>query len=937
VPIATKFTKYVEAAKAVRNRLNLARAFVALYLLVFVPLVLVVAFSLNSFTQQNAMHRDMAGVSRELTQRAGELQSLMYTLSVMHQVNRASASELLASFSAQLRSNNPLISAIGYYQSLTLDDRDEFEATISERVQFDYRLHDFIQDGERVVSPRRNFSLPISSIDPMSPELFGLLGTDLGASPELRGVLQDASRLNRSAMIKVPSHWPAAGQLMAFQPVYHGLETPDFKNDQVIQDQGKQDNGGYFVILDPEIFSGLNIEELASYSITLDLNNKLGSSRIVERVVNAENRILSGSWFSSLTKQQKFVIGTDYVTLTLTSNQGIVPALFLATLIFLTLTSICVGLLIVHVRQKQSAYLAREADQNVLLAERMRASTTLDTISDAVVSIDANAKILHVNPAAIQLLATPAKDLIGKSLNEYLGLHARNDPSQKFDAAESFAQLSKNARLDIDLTPNNADNSDQVLRTTLSRGVDETTGILVFRDTSTEAQLHKALEHQANHDALTGCCNRFFFEKRLEALVNSKRHNDQKHALLYMDLDQFKIINDTAGHSAGDKLLVELSNNLMRNIRDQDTLSRIGGDEFALLINDVDGEQARKVADEIYNVFQNMVFTDADKVFQVRASLGLVHFDEAGNSPSELLAAADLACYAAKDMGRNKLFVYHADDETIANTSSALNWAQKLKVALTENLFVLRMQPLLSVDSNQIHHFEFLLRLIEEDGKETSPLRIIDAAERYGLMVDVDRWVIRHAFKTIAELNGVQYADTIFGINLSGQSAADPTLIDYIKEQFKEFPVKPGQICFEVTETAAIANFSTAVDLANDVRRLGCLIALDDFGSGLSSFGYLKNLPADILKIDGQFIVDIANNPVDRAMVKSIVDVAKSMNLRTVAEFVEDKHALAVLTEIGIDLAQGFHIGKPLSLEESIEYAEQFNALTAQPAMKKVS
>ena len=227
--------------------------------------------------------------------------------------------------------------------------------------------------------------------------------------------------------------------------------------------------------------------------------------------------------------------------------------------------------------------------------------------------------------------------------------------------------------------------------------------------------------------------------------------------------------------------------------------------------------------------------------------------------------------------------------------------------------------------STRIHHFEFLLRLIDPDGNEVSPCRVIEAAERYGLMTQVDRWVISNAFRIIASLDRKQYADTVFGINLSGQSANDPEFIDYIKAQFVEHAIEPRAICFEVTETTAIANFNTAVQLAQDVRQLGCLMALDDFGSGLSSFGYLKHLPIDILKIDGQFIRDIATNRVDRAMVKAICDVATSMNLKTVAEYVEDESAMNVLEEIGVDLAQGYFIGKPLRVEDALQNAEEYN------------
>jgi len=284
-----------------------------------------------------------------------------------------------------------------------------------------------------------------------------------------------------------------------------------------------------------------------------------------------------------------------------------------------------------------------------------------------------------------------------------------------------------------------------------------------------------------------------------------------------------------------------------------------------------------------------------------------------------------MACYAAKDLGRNKLFVYQADDETISNKSSELNWLQRLKQALDEDLFQLRVQPLVTVDKLHIGHFEFLLRLVEENGNETSPWSIINAAERYNMMQEVDHWVIKNAFKTIAELPD-QYNDIVFGINLSGQSATDPNLIEFLKEQFKLHQIEPRRLCFEITETAAIEHFRIAVELANDLRELGCTMALDDFGSGLSSFGYLKNLPVDMLKIDGQFIRELASNPIDQAIVKAIRDVASSMNLVTVAEFVEDEAAVAVLSDLGIDIAQGYYFGKPMPVDLALLEADAYNA-----------
>jgi len=896
---------------------------VAVYIMLVVPLIIASAYSLNSLAQKRTQNEASSQLSRELARSVGEIQSLMSALAGMHYANQSEREGAFIAFAQQLRTRNPMIAAIGRYRNLAPDDREQFEHEMSARGLYNYRVVDLGKSGDRLPAPPRTNALPVSHIEPMTAELLGLLGADLAAEPELISELEAISAEHRDTLITVPEHWPAAGQLILFRPVYQGIHIPTS-----VDERQAQAHGGYWMIIDPEALPGGFEQALGGYTRTLDLQSPLGLQRVVEHHASEQNNSLLTSLFAPRTTQQFFKIGNSHLKLSLTAQVGILPIYLIATLALLTLLTLSLALALAYSRHRERAQHEREASRETLLSEREKASRTLDAIADAVLSFDADGRILHVNPSATELLSAPANELKGADLDTYLTLYHLDAKRSPFDPLLALTQLGASHRLDVDLTPDEYDDENNdicILRTSLSAaGEDHTTGILVLRDTSAESKLHKALEHQANHDALTGCTNRYHFERHLEHLVEGKRSGDANHALLYMDLDQFKVVNDTAGHSAGDRLLVELTQNLQKICRHGDILSRIGGDEFGLIMSDVTAEEALAVTQKIYELFQTLVFTDSGRAFPVRASLGLVHFDEASDSVAEVLAAADLACYAAKELGRNEVFVYRADDETITNRSNELNWLPHLKRALDDDLFRLHAQPLADVKTGRISHFEFLLRLTDDEGRETSPWRIIQAAERYGLMKDIDRWIISHAMGMIASLEG-PHADMKFAINLSGQSAADAGLIDFIKQEFLEHRVDPARLCFELTETAAITNFATAVELANSIRELGSRMALDDFGSGLSSFGYLKNLPVDVLKIDGQFIKDIANNDVDRAMVKAINDVAVSMQLTTVAEFVEDEKILAVLQEIGIDLAQGYFIGKPMALDAALEHVNNRN------------
>ena len=427
----------------------------------------------------------------------------------------------------------------------------------------------------------------------------------------------------------------------------------------------------------------------------------------------------------------------------------------------------------------------------------------------------------------------------------------------------------------------------------------------------------KELQHLAVHDTITGLYNRYEFEKRLNFALKYSPPTAPEKIMCYIDLDQFKIVNDTSGHIAGDELLKQVAYILQRNMDDKDIVARLGGDEFGVLFVGKTLEEAREKAQTILDAIKEYRFLWEGKIFVVGASMGMVKVERDCCSIVDVISAADAACYHAKEMGRNCIHIAAPDDKKLEERRDEMQWLSKLTIALEQDSFALYVQPIVPlVDKNEeFKHYEVLIRLKEEGGKITQPMAFIPVAERYGIMKRIDRWVIEHVFKTYVELEKSSAEKCHFSINLSGLSLNDPTLEPYIEELFKLYAVPYDAICFEVTETAAVANLSVALSFINRIRELGCKSSLDDFGSGLSSFAYLQNIPVDYLKVDGAFVKNIDTNKINRAMVKSINDIGHTMGMKTICEFVENKAIEDILNEMGVDYAQGYFYTKPIPIE----------------------
>lgn len=435
---------------------------------------------------------------------------------------------------------------------------------------------------------------------------------------------------------------------------------------------------------------------------------------------------------------------------------------------------------------------------------------------------------------------------------------------------------------------------------------------LICQDVTQTRRMEQQMAYQASHDALTGLLNRRSFEARLQQAINAVLDNRHTYMLVYLDLDQFKVINDTVGHLVGDELLAQLATLLAAKVGKGDILARMGGDEFAVLLEDSNLAQARKLANSLLQTIAEFRFMHGQTIIETAVSIGLVPVNQDSGSLTEVLGAADAACYVAKELGRNRIHVYQVDDMVLAKRHGDMHWSRRVRQALREESFLLYAQPIQALQyEDHTIHVEILIRMLGDDGAIIAPGSFLQAAEQYHLMPNLDRWVIRSTLERLAsDYAHLGEGDILCNINLSGQSFSDEHFLNDVIDLFDQTRVTPGKICFEITETAAIGNLREAMNFIGQLRAMGCKFALDDFGSGLSSFSYLKNLPVDYLKIDGSFVRTLLDDPLDAALVEAMHNVGRLMGIKTVAEFVETPEILEKVRAIGIDYAQGYAISQ---------------------------
>lgn len=564
--------------------------------------------------------------------------------------------------------------------------------------------------------------------------------------------------------------------------------------------------------------------------------------------------------------------------------------------------------------------------ERALLKERERAQTTLASIGDSVITTTVDGVVDYMNPSAEALVNATQAQAKGRLFEEICDLRDSRSGTPMMDLISRCIASRAGMRKHIEAVLHNRqpdrEFSVRVSVSPISDGYGEISGtVVVLHDITELREISRRMSHQANHDSLTGIANRQAFEKLVRDSLADAERQDSDHALCYLDLDQFKVVNDTCGHAAGDELLRQIAIQLSGQIREHDSIARLGGDEFGVLLRDTKIEQAVSTAERMRQCVEDFRFHWKDKLFRVGVSIGLVPIAGANGSFSDVLSNADTACYIAKDKGRNRVHVHFPGGGEVVRRHSDMERMRRLSEAIDDGGLLLYAQVIRAVDwqPGDAISVECLVRMRDADGMLLEPAAFLPIAERYHIMSKIDRCVLERALEVLANSEYSAANIDYFSINLSGQSMTDEHFVDLALDLLKQSGIDATRLVFEITETSAVTNLNRAAYLIKALRDIGCRFALDDFGSGLSSFSYLKNLPLDFIKIDGSFVRNVLSDSVDLETVKAINQVGHTMGLKTVAEYVESKEILDMLHAIGVDYAQGFYIAKPVPLESLLQ------------------
>jgi diguanylate cyclase (GGDEF)-like protein len=835
-------------------------------------------------------------VALQVSRRLAEGETL---IDALHGFNDSADEEYDARFPAIVERfvrDHPQVHWMARAEQVPPRDGAAFERRLREQGFMGLRIHAFEGEGDAVESDLR---LPIDRLEPLTPTRARFLGADLASRAQWQGAIEHA--VSSGAIAAVATHAPTLGLdgVLLLRAIYRGNVEPENT-----VERWQQLAGMMLLFLDTDALVADLVTSLPNVEVSLITQHRATPQKMAfhgEGLDQHHSVVLPGA-----------VAGIDLPL------QISAP---LSLSLQAVLACVLVALLVVFsALQTLRGRRITQREESRVFVQAQLAEITLHSIGEAVIRLDDAGRVRYLNPVAEVMSGFANSVARGQTLQDVLDVSVDSSIS-----AASLAQLTEGR---ADLLLSSQGESNRALACTVSP-VSDAGGlpvgrVLVMRDVSREHELTEELAYQASHDPLTELPNRRRFELQLARAVAQAQQSDTVHALLYIDLDQFKLVNDTCGHVAGDRMLRQIAGLLQKEARDRDLLARLGGDEFGVLLDDCAIDDAMVIADRICRTVSAFRFVSDGRTFELGASIGVVEIGRNSGTAEEVQRTADLACYAAKDTGRNRVHLYRHEDLVISRNQAEMQWHSEIRAALEDRRLMLYAQPIA-----RLHHckgpmrmHEMLLRMTDREGAMVPPMAFLPAAERYGLMGEVDRAVIDMAFAHVALVDSEQ---DVFTINLSGHSFTDPGIGSFIASAAYRMGVDPRQICFEVTETAAISNLNQAERLMQSLHSQGFRFALDDFGAGLSSFAYLKQLPVDFIKIDGQFIRDINNDAVARAMVSSIVNVANVMNIETVAEKVEHEAIQACLRSLGVDYVQGFYVGRPQQLSAPQPVAARSN------------
>ena len=822
--------------------------------------------------------------------------------------------EQLQFHAGQVLGNFDFVTGLARFESVSGSELNQFKSVLASRTSGSGRLWFYDDVGKAL--PIENGSgqhFPLSLVKPgydASNQSIDLAGLDIGSIDGIsRHILHPASK-DRAIITPLPADWQRNGDLLVLRT----------SHDKVTEDL----NGGYLLELDVERMASSGGVDLSGFELSLSLfgeQSEFASKAEAEKLFYRENRAQGGylfsDWFNDNRWLSTFSTGENTLILEVGRQTGLSHRLaFITFMAGMLLPLMFLSIVHLNARRRVAQRLQRIESEKLYKAQH-HASVTLSSIADSVITTDVNNVILYANGAAETLLGQSAESMRGRNIEEVVVLRRERSTDQSSETDALALQAVDGSVIYVSRKESVLEGSD---------GKDSGK-VVVLRDVSVERSLTQALEYKVNHDPLTGLSNRLHFEQQIDALFADPKPSMLGYGLCFIDLDRFKEVNDTCGHGAGDDLLVRISQAFTDNVREVDLVSRLGGDEFGIIINSCLKSDTMIVAERIRNFFQSFYFEYDDHVFPVRCSIGLVHFDPKKSNRNDVLKAADAACYDAKNSGRNNICQREVGDQSSTDDGTVL-WLPRLKDALENEKFSLHIQSIASLANGTVSRHEFLLRLNEDDGSLVAPAAFMKTAIRYQLALDIDRWVVYRALAFITNLPS-QFGQDQFSINLSAQSIGSTEFIDFLHRQITLSGIDATRLCFDIKEENLLNDPPGVSEFCQELRALGCLVALDDFGAGMTSLTALKSLPINVLKIDGSLVANLGSSDnahgvaADLALVNSIHNFASTMGLITIAEQVEDSACLDALKQLQIDYAQGYAISGVVASDEFVASMQQ--------------
>ncbi len=903
------------------NRIRINDILYALLVLLCVAIVLLVAGAVAWQDMQQSDRRFQQfghDYARQLLQKVERSEVVVEGLVALSQITGVKKHRYLSRYAREMSRLHPYIHMIQFYERVGRRELKPYERKKRASGLSGFSVHELNAELKSQPVGKRSFYFPLVLVQPDGPFFTKYLGYDIYSNPLARKAILRVINTGRSAA-SAPDKLIGGGYgSTIFKPVYSSRVETNTEQERLAKTVGI---AAAQIRFDKQFFPDNSLPGLTvrlTYEST-PVSNKTGPGKeVYHHSTPADDSTVS--WFPRFSFSSTIPLSGEELKLSLSRQAGWQDFRLGMITMIVALITLFFWLFLRLIKRPLDWYGSEQYQHEVLFREKERAEVTLHSIGDGVITTDLDGNVDYLNQVAEQMTGWSDKEAHGRPLKEVFNVVNENTRESELGNLDRVLADGEVVKVTSSPILMQRRGEEYVIENTMApirqHGGQVIGAVIVFHDVSHVRSMARQLAYQATHDPLTGLVNRREFERQLEHALHSAKHHDRHHALCFLDLDQFKVVNDTCGHIAGDKLLKQLAILMEPKVSNDGILARLGGDEFGVLLFNCPLEHGVEIAQQIRQVVRGYRFVWEDKIFEVGVSIGLVPFDAQSGGLQEIMRTADSACYIAKDQGRNRLHIYQPDDSALALRQGEMQWVHRISKAFDERRFYLARQSVLPLNPgvNNRPHYEILLRMLSEDGRHILPSDFIPAAERYDMMRDIDRWVIKSSFELIQGQTRMACSNNrtppLYNINLSGHSLNDEAY-RFIIAQLEETGIDPGGICFEITETAAIDNLGYATSLIRRLKKLGCRFALDDFGSGLSSFGYLKTLPVDFLKIDGGFVRDITNDLISQAMVESIHHIGHVMGLQTIAEGVENETILTKVRELGIDYAQGYAISDP--------------------------